>query len=531
MRAAAPLLLALLAGCGTAATEPLPPPPRCPAEPEVVETAPGCLRGASASGVHAFLGVPFAAPPVGALRLRPPAAPAAWSGVRDALAKGKACPQLQKLVDGTQLEWSEDCLTLNLWTPGLDAAAKRPVMVWIHGGGLANGSGGQALYDGELLARQGGVVVVTLNYRLAQLGYAAHPALSAEQGGRSGNYGLLDQLAALRWVQDHAARFGGDPARVTVFGESAGAVSTCALLASPRAAGLFSRAILESGGCPGWGTYARPLQASVAGVETAEAQGLRFAAALGCTGAGALECLRAKPAAELLAALPGTVGVLSAGEHYGLAVDGDALPDTPAARVAAGAINAAAVLTGTNADEGTIFSIGLGITTPAAYEYAIRAAFAAKADAVLARYPAAAYATPKAALDAVVTDAVFACPARRLVRQVAGGGAAAFLYQFVQVPSYATALGIGAFHGGEIDFVFGTLRSRARGTATAAELALSDAMLGYWTRFAAGGDPGGSGAAAWPRYQTAGDAHLTLGPAVAAGTGLKRADCDFWDAP
>ena len=373
------------------------------------------------------------------------------------------------------------------------------------------------------LADKGGVIVVTINYRLGQLGFVGHPALAAEQSGKSGNYGLLDQIAALRWVQSNIARLGGDPGNVTVFGESAGALSTCALLASPRASGLFHRAAMESGGCPGYGTYVRPEKTvATMATEGTEEQGIRYATALGCgNDDGTLACMRAKSASEVLAALPGSAGVLSQAERYGFTVDGDALPDTPDARTASGSFNQVPVLLGTNADEGVIFVASLAIPGDVAYSAYVHGAFpGSKGDAVLAQYPSASYPSAKAALAALVTDLVFACPARKKARDLAKEVANVYLYQFTEVPSYAAALGLGAFHGSEIDSVFGTLRDRTAGMATAEEITLSDAMLGYWSRFAKSGDPNG-GDVAWPKYDLAGDASLVLATPVAATTGLK----------
>jgi para-nitrobenzyl esterase len=381
------------------------------------------------------------------------------------------------------------------------------------------------------MAGQGGVVAVTINYRLAQLGYLGHPALAAEQGGRSGNYGLRDQLAALAWVQANIAHFGGDPGNVTAYGESAGALSTCALLASPRASGLLHRAVMESGGCPGYGTYVRPERTDTS-TEGAEEQGVRYATALGCgNDASTLACMRAKSPAEVLAALPAIEGVLSQGERYGFTVDGDALPDTPDARTASGAGQHVPILLGTNADEGTIFVAALPITGDVAYRAYVHGVFpGAAGDAVLAEYPSTSYASPKAALAALVTDLVFACPARRKARDFAKSAVDVYLYQFTEVPSYAKMLALGAFHGSEIDFVMGTLRDRTTSTATAEELALSDAMLGYWSRFAKSGDPNGGGAPPWAKYDAAGDASVALASPIAAVTGLKAEKCDFWDS-
>lgn len=503
----------------------------CSQEENVVEVTGGCIRGATSGSLHTFFGVPYAAPPTEGLRWKPPSQPIAWSGVRDANAVPKACPQISPVLTGRTLDWDEDCLYLNVWTPSLDGNAKLPTMVWIHGGGLVNGSGGESIYSGKYLSEKGQVVLVTINYRLAQLGYLGHPALAAEQGGRSGNYGLLDQIAALTWVQANIARFGGDPTKVTVFGESAGALSTCALMASPRASGLFQRAIMESGACPAYSTYVRP-ETTAAGTEGSEEQGVRYATALGCGNDGStLACMRAKTPTEVLSALPAVVGILSQGESYGFTVEGDTLPDTLDARTASGAFNKVPTLLGTNADEGTIFVAMTPVASDVAYRAYVHAAFpGAKGDAVLEQYPSASYATPKAALAALVTDAVFACPARRKARDLVKYLADVYLYQFSEVPSYAGALGLGAFHASELDFVFGTLRDRTIAMPTPEELTLSDAMMGAWSRFAKSADPS-DGSVAWPKYDLAGDASFAWATPIAPVIGLKKEKCDFWDSP
>jgi para-nitrobenzyl esterase len=501
----------------------------CPREDNFLEVTGGCIHGATAGSIHTFFGVPFAAPPTNERRWRAPADPIPWTGVREAVAFSKACPQIAPLLAGKTLDWDEDCLYLNIWTPSLDATAKLPVMVWIHGGGLVNGSGVESIYSGKYISEKGQVVAVTVNYRLGQLGYLGHPALAVEQNGRSGNYGLLDQIRALQWVQANVAQFGGDPGNVTVYGESAGALSTCALLASPRADGLFHRAVMESGGCPGYGTYVRPEKTAM-GVEGAEEQGVRYATALGCGNDGdTLACMRAKSPGDVLSTLPAVSGVLSQGERYGFTVDGDALSETPEASTSSGAFHHVPTLLGTNADEGTIFVASIAVPTDAAYGAYVHGIFpGAKGDAVLAQYPSASFVSPKAALAALVTDAIFACPARRKARDIAMYSPV-YLYQFTTIPSYARALGLGAFHGSEIDFVLGTLRDRASGSPTAEELALSDAMLGYWSRFAKAGDPNG-GAIIWPKYDAVGDSNLELATPSAPMTGLKMQKCDFWDA-
>lgn len=257
---------------------------------------------------------------------------------------------------------------------------------------------------------------------------------------------------------------------------------------------------------------------------------MRFANALGCTTGDILACMRSKPADMVLKTLPAIVGVLSNGERYGFTIDGDTLPDSPDALTKAGNYNRVPIIEGTNSDEGSIFTIPLGVTTDMQYQAVINAIFMANGSAVLAQYPSANYASPKAALDQVVTDAVFACPARRKVRDFAKYQSDVYLYQFDYIPSYAALLNLGSFHGSEIDYVLGTLRDRKMPApmANMQEMTLSDAMSGYWTSFAKTGTP--TGAVAWTKYDAVGDSNITFKAAIATGSGLKKAKCDFWDS-
>ncbi len=544
LRTVLPLLLALLTGaCGhrRPSSDDAGVPPgtdagvatvSCPeAEEAAVVTESGCVRGREEGSAVVFRGIPYAQPPLGALRWAPPVPAQRWSGVREAAAFSKACPQLNALISGETLAWDEDCLYLNVWTPELSSTSRRPVMVWIHGGGLQNGAASQPTYDGRFLAQRG-VVLVSINYRLSQLGYLAHPALSAEQGGRSGNYGLLDQLRALEWVRDNVARFGGDPANVTVFGESAGGLSVCGLLATPRAKGLFARAMVQSAVCPKPGSqFVRPLKASTGQGESAEEQGRRVSAALGCpVGADELACMRAKSPLEVMKALQALSGYVGAGERYAFAVDGVLLPVTPFEALEAGTAVRVPVIFGTTGNEASIFTQDISITTEAQYRTAVRAFYGASVeDELLALYPVASYPTPKAAFNALVSDVGTVCGVRRSARAAAATGVPVWEYQFTHVPAVAKLLGLGAYHSSELEFVFGTLRDRANSPATAAELALSDAMAAYWTSFATGGVPGTAAGVEWRPFTASGDASLDLNLAVSMQTGLRKQACDAAD--
>jgi len=478
-RRVAPLALHALAAC-TASHARSGEPASSPTAPRVTVDA-GTLEGVrdSAAGVLVFRGVPYAAAPVGGLRWRPPQPVVPWSGVRRADRLGRSCMQFQVYddVDPSAAGVSEDCLYLNVWTAGT-GGARRPVLVWIHGGGFFAGFGGEERHDGARLAQKG-AVVVTLNYRLGPFGFLAHPALAAESPQRtSGNYGLLDQIAALRWVQRNVAAFGGDPARVTIFGESAGGTSVGSLVASPLAKGLFRGAILESG----TGIGARILPR-----DSAEVRGVRFAAALGAMGTGpdVAAKLRAVSADTLLEVARAESRTPDGGATtvHRPVVDGWVLPRPVDSALALGAANAVPVVVGSNADEG---------------------------------------------------DEVFGATARAFARLVTRRGARAYLYQFTRVGDDSASRRRGAYHSAEITFVFGRPRPLlASAGRTAYDSTLAEAMSDYWVAFAATGDPNGPPAAGrrprWPVYEPATDAYLELGPEIAPKRELRRAVYDSLD--
>jgi para-nitrobenzyl esterase len=485
-----------------------------PCPTDAISTSGGCVRGTPEGQVVAYRGIPYAAPPTGDHRWAPPAPPAPWHGVRDAGEFGKACPQLTDTTIGGKLDTDEDCLSLNVWaapgsrakpvTPDIGtelAGRPRPVMVWIHGGGLVQGGSALPFYDGAQLATTGDVVVVSLNYRLGPLGFLSHPAF----GAHSGNYGLLDQIAALRWVADNIDAFGGDPKSVTIFGESAGGESVCALMASPLATGLYERAVIESAQCAG--------DQAVPALHDGEAQGSRIAGLLGCDGPDAARCLRGKSVDEVLHASPARLGFLGKGERYGLVRDGHALIDSPGALLDAGRLARVPVLVGTNGDEGALFAAiaGLQQLTREAYVAELARLFPGMAMRVLAQYAPRTFGSPLKAFDALLTDDVFACPTRHAARQLAALGPV-FRYLF----SRGTAI-----HGAEVPYVFGTMKSPSD-----ADRALSTAMMAYWARFAHTGDPGG----AWPAYAASSDRTLVLDTGIHVIDGVDTAGCDLLDS-
>jgi para-nitrobenzyl esterase len=478
------------------------------------------LQGAPAGKAIAFRGIPYAAPPVGAYRFRPAAAPPAWKGVRQATEFGKACPQTAVFTNPPPT--SEDCLTLNIWTTSLAAKAKLPVMVWIHGGGLVEGASSLRIFDGAHLAERG-VVLVSINYRLGLLGFLAHPALSAEDPAHevSGNWGLTDQITALTWVRDNIAHFGGDPANVTIFGESAGGESVCALMASPLPKGLFHRAIIESAQCVDVGPPLRPLRGQAGPAkETAEEQGQRIARALGCDGADAAACLRGKSADEILAVAKPKVGFFGGGEKYAFTLDGWLLPRSPKAALDAGALAKVPVIIGSNADEGTLFSPR--IKRPLVFLWLLKKLFGDRAGDVAALYSAREDSSPAAMLAALVGDLVFTCPTRQAARSFANASAPVFRYFFAHAPSWQKKP-LGATHGDEISFVFETVDP----SASDAEKKLARSMASYWTGFAKSGTP--SGTPHWRPYDAAADRYQKLDLEIAAETQLRQRECDALD--
>ncbi|RMH19940.1 MAG: carboxylesterase family protein, partial [Gemmatimonadetes bacterium] len=407
---------------------------------------------------------------------------------------------------------SEDCLYLNVWTAAADSSERRPVMVWIHGGSLTRGSTASAFYDGAPLAARG-VVLVSVQYRLGPFGYLAHPALSAESpDGVSGNYGLLDQIAALRWVRDNITAFGGDPDNVTVFGESAGSWSVNALLASPLARGLFHRAVGESGGV--FGTL--PLLADDNEHASGHRMGLAFQRAAGVTadsGAAALERLRALSPERLLAALD-----MPEGRRFWTTavVDGVVLPDQIRAVFERGEQAPVPVLVGSNADEMTT------LTPPSlvprdvqAYRAWAARRFAGDTARLHALYPVRTDADVRRAFMAVRTHLSFTLAMRTWARLTAQAGGQAWLYEFTRVPPTPLAAFLGAFHGAEIPYVFGTI-DRGPITPADADRRLSEAMMSYWVNFATRGDPNGPGLPEWPAWRVGDEAYLELGDAIRA---------------
>lgn len=499
----------------------------------VVATREGLIAGAALRpDLSRYFAIPYAAPPIADLRWRAPqpASPRTWPHTQTT--RGPSCAQ-NASGDGffpSDLgERSEDCLQLNVYTPEPRPGAGRPVMVWFHGGGLTQGSAvelrpnGSPQYDGGLLTDDG-VVVVTANYRLGPFGYLAMRPFAGEAPDHpgAGNYGLLDQIAALRWVRDNIDAFGGDPTRVTIFGESAGGLSTCALMASPLARGLFHRAVMQSGGCP---RNLPGLETPTANNEAGYTQGDRILALAGCASvADRRACVRAIPWQQLIDLVQPTVGFGRVGEDFGLLVDGHTLLEPTGLAVAAGRAAPVPLIVGINADEFTTLLPASGRPqTIAEYEALIRQTFPGLAQQVLALYPANAYAQPWLAWADILDDLQFACPARAYSGAHAAVGNSVWRYVYTHVFANATAP-LGAFHGADIAFVFGPSDS-----FTAAESDLSAQVQRQWARFAATGDPNGGIDPIWPRRTATDDIAIELDD-VRRGliADYRKTTCDFW---
>ncbi|MEU3513955.1 carboxylesterase family protein [Streptomyces sp. NPDC006654] len=486
-----------------------------PAAPTTVRTPSGLVRGAAHGGYRTFEDVPYAAPPVGRLRWAPPRPPVPWAGVRDATRPAHACPQPAGEVPGGSTD--EDCLHLNVTTPDDASPARpRPVIVWLHGGGLTTGAGSS--YDAHRMVTRGDVVVVTVDYRLGALGFLAHDGLPG-----SGTFGLADQQAALRWVRAGIGAFGGDAHDVTLAGESAGGYSVCAQLASPAAAGLFDRAIIQSGPCTG--RPERPFAPSAVPLSAARTTGSDFATRAGCGSARDVPvCLRRVPVARLLAAQ-------DTDQHP--AFDTPLLPGDPAAAISSGHFRHLPVLLGGNHDEGNGWAAGIiqagNPVTPATWPDVVSAFFPApgQAEAIVRAYPV--HATDGGPVfGAVIGDADFACPTERTDRLLAAH-VPVWRYEFADEHAPPLTPGtppfpLGAPHASELPYLF-DLGGRPR-DLTAAQHRLADTMIDYWTRFARTADPNGPSSPHWPQGTS-----LSLSPDHVTPdrtTGLRH-HCAFWD--
>lgn len=482
--------------------------------------------------VQAFKGIPYAKPPVGSLRWKPPQPVEAWKGIRLSYEYGPACPQpdIWKAMNidfGTQ---SEDCLYLNVWTAAKTANEKRPVMMWIHGGGNISGASQTPANDGEALARQG-AVVVSINYRLGIFGYFAHPLLSKESLHKvSGNYGLLDQIAALKWIRKNIKAFGGDPGNVTIFGESAGAINVCYLMASPFAKGLFHRAIAESGNALG-PRSSRHLREPWYAIEPMEKQGERLAKDLGCSeAADPLAALRALSAEKLLEGSKATMG-FTPGNTFAPVVDGWVLPNDIKTIFDAGRQNLVPLIVGSNADEGTIFIPKPPFDNVEAYRGYVQKTYGKFANDILTMYPANEPSEIRKAMCDTLGDSAFVAGARDLARAMTKAGSNAYLYHYtMKWPGPAASLG--AFHTAEMVFAFDTVKLYKNTRNVPFEekhQSLANAMSAYWVQFAKTGNPNKKDLLKWPAYDPTKDQYIEFGEVVKLDQGLRKKKLDLWD--
>ena len=498
----------------------------------VVDTAAGTLEGervADDGGVLVFRGIPYAEPPVGDNRWRAPVAKTSWEDTRSATTFGPACWQRltpeSSIYTRGDLGRDEDCLYLNVWTAAAEATEARPVMVWFHGGGHTGGWGSAKIFDGTALAKQG-VVLVTINYRLGPFGFLAHPALSAESPhASSGNYGLLDKVAALEWVRDNIAAFGGDPDNVTIFGQSAGSWSVCYLMASPLAAGLFHKAIGHSGGCFRGG---RPDLAA------AQEAGVAAAAEIGVEedDAEALAALRALDAEVVLDSRLGS----------GAIVDGWFMPRPAPETFAAGEHNDVPVIVGALSNEGTTLYATMPERTEAELASVLREQYGDHADALLAVYQPEVEKSTKWGAQAIQADRSFVWEMRTWARAVESSGNDAYLYFFSQAPPVFRIYvperaaidmpdgpdGYGAYHSGDLAYAFGNT-GLVGIDWTEWDHELSRAMTQYWVNFARTGDPNGDGLATWPRYEAEADEWLEFGSGIKSTPEVRKEKLDLFD--
>jgi para-nitrobenzyl esterase len=499
-----------------------------PSAPQVV-TESGPVTGLATGQMNEYLGIPYAAPPVGGLRWMPPRPFGTWSGVFRATQFGSECPQ--------ENGGKENCLFLNVYAPAAQTDGKFAVMVWIHGGGLTQGAGSE--YDPTPLVAGGGVIVVTVNYRLALLGFFAHPALDGE-GHLAGNYGLMDQQYALGWVKRNIAAFGGDSNRVTVFGESAGGLSVYSQLASPLAAGLFQRAIAQSGAYASFADYLDriiPIAAAETTGNPGVGSGIAIAGAAGCASQSAA-CLRGVPARTLVD--------LNSRTTYPF-IDGTLLNQTLLAAFSSGQFNQVPVITGTTHDEyrylvANNFNLnpGVGPLANADYVSAINALYYSltptQRNTVLANYPLPTNPPANAAslaLGTAGTDGTFVCPARHATQALAGH-VTTYAYEFndenapppIEFPQLPFPLG--AYHSADVQYLFN--RSGIPSLFTADQKQLSRAMIVYWTQFAKTGDPNSTGQPVWAPYNSSTDQRLSFIPPIPTAESTFAADhkCALW---
>jgi len=479
-------------------------------EPGVVKTDSGYVSGIESNGVWEYLGIPYADPPVGDLRWKPPVPVEPWDGIKETKEYCAICPQPispDPITGEISVNMSEDCLYLNVWTPVKKEGEKLPLMVFIHGGAFISGAG--SLYNGMALAKKG-VVIVTINYRLGALGFLAHPQLSNESpNNSSGNYGILDQVAALEWIQQNIGAFGGDPSRVTIIGESAGASSIFVHLVSPQSYGLYQQAITESG--PLW-TNGTTISIFFPRTE-AEQYGEEYTKSLGYSGPATIQQMRNVSARDLIMATPYSSSMfgLMNSLRFRPTIEGWLIPDSPDTMFELRSEKPVPLIIGTNRDEGTTLAANVNMTV-LEYEKYIRDHFGEDADAVLAEYPAGSTEEVQSCMERIMTDYDFSDAAKFVAGSMADLNRDTYLYRFSYALPGQTG---GAFHGSELVMIFRPAEVPLDDTSRN----VSDAMMNFWVGFAKTGDPDGGMNQTWPQYTTEGDQYLDIGdiPLVKSG--------------
>jgi para-nitrobenzyl esterase len=508
--------LGWLAGCASV----LPTTPLTIAAPTVAQTQSGQVQGIADGNLVAFRGIPYAAPPTGELRWRPPAPPLSWQGIRDASTFGNACPQAGS---GGQMMGDEDCLTLNVFESASPESWKQPVMLYFHGGGNNSGSAQQPPLDSPPLATHG-VIVVTAQYRLGLLGFFANSLLTAEGGGSSGNYALWDQIAALKWVKNNISAFGGDPSRITIFGQSSGGYDIQALLVSPQTQGLFARAAMESSN-PETGGGLK----SLATLETSDQV---FVSSLGCsTASDVLACLRAVPAQTII----NKQGI----SVFGPAIEPLVVPADPNALLLQQG-PPVPLLVGSNREESTYWVDSTQpVIASSVYTSDVEEQYnpfgSSVANQVLSLYPVTDYSTPNFALIAVHSDYQITCQVRQSALAATGSQRpTVWRYLFIhQFENNATLNAMAAYHTAELFFVFGNLQvittetSSIDYTPSAAEQAFSEQLMNYWAQFAATGNPNGGASPQWPQYDSTDEQLLQLDETVSPLAGYHAPQCNY----
>lgn len=508
-----------------------------------IETEYGTVNGAEKFGgrLCEYLGIPYAAPPVDELRFRPPAPHTGWQEPLDAVEYSPMCMQYPlALFEESKLSGSEDCLTMNIWRPTKPAGEKLPVMVFIHGGGFKFGSSSEDIYDGGKLAGMGRVLVASFNYRLGPIGFFGHPALMAEDGP-GGNYGILDQFAALEWVKENIAAFGGDPDNITVFGESAGGMSLGLILASPDSEGLFQRAVIESGPMVRFGHT--PEKAAAIATEMAEE--------FGCAEpASAAECLRKVPAERFFDFVSPGFSMTSVSHNDGGAkthsfrpvIENEIVPDNLLRNLERGEYNKDVdVIMGFNSDEASLFTLATKINTAEEYRKEVGDILESRGasfgigteylDEIMRLYPADAYETPSAAFVDLSSDMAFSCPAVIAADIMSGHGTNVWLYEFGKGPSNLNlGVDLGAFHAVELFYIFGNFRYLGFNIESKSNKAFSRKVLDLWSSFSREGEPRSEWFPQWPPYETGARDYIYINEESAIRQNYKKEQCDFFRA-